>query len=153
MLVNVKKDSDLCFAMQESVGTGEIVGSNLEVSSEVASALPRGHSVEAMSARTQVSGLPNDFFEVSITVQVYISCRLKAIWYLLCGVFGHPTNMLPVKSSDSCVFSVFWISVQAELEVADIFGKEGFWPMLFVCLSICFQGCLVGTYNGRRLKD
>ena len=46
------------------MGTGEIVGSNVEVSSEVASALPRGSSVEAMSARTQLSGLPNDFFEV-----------------------------------------------------------------------------------------
>lgn len=50
--------------MQESVGTGEIVGSNLEASSEVASALPRGSSVEAISARTHVAGVPNDFFEV-----------------------------------------------------------------------------------------
>lgn len=49
---------------QESVGTGEIVGSNKEASSEVASALPRGSSVEAISARTQIAGLPNDFFEV-----------------------------------------------------------------------------------------
>jgi hypothetical protein len=44
------------------VGTGELVGSNLDVNSEVASALLRGSSIEAMSARTQ--GLPADFFEV-----------------------------------------------------------------------------------------
>ena len=49
-------------ALQESVGTGELIGSNADLGSEVASALPRGGSVEAMSAR---SGLPNDFFEVS----------------------------------------------------------------------------------------
>ena len=44
------------------MGTGELVGSNVEENSEVASALLRGSSVEAMSARTQ--GLPADFFEV-----------------------------------------------------------------------------------------
>lgn len=44
------------------MGTGELVGSNLDVNSEVASALLRGSSIEAMSARTQ--GLPAEFFEV-----------------------------------------------------------------------------------------
>ena len=47
--------------MQASVDTAERIGSNAEVQSEVASALARGSSVEAISART---GLPPDFFEV-----------------------------------------------------------------------------------------
>ena len=47
---------------QASADTAELIGSNAEVHSEVASALARGSSVEAISDRTR---LPLDFFEVS----------------------------------------------------------------------------------------
>ena len=57
----------LLLALQESVGTGELIGSNADMGSEVASALPRGGSVEAMSARTGASGFPADCFEVTTT--------------------------------------------------------------------------------------
>lgn len=46
---------------QASADTAERIGSNAEVQSEVASALHRGSSVEAISAHTR---LPPDFFEV-----------------------------------------------------------------------------------------
>ena len=56
---------------QESVGTGELMGSTLDPQSEVASArgistagISRGVSGESTAAVSSVSGLPADFFEV-----------------------------------------------------------------------------------------
>lgn len=97
---------------QESVGTGEIVGSNLEVNSEVASALPRGSSVEAMSARTQVSGLPNDFFEASLLcIPEYLYMFLQHWETCPAAHTGQPLHHLDLHT-ESCAAAVSLFSIK-----------------------------------------